>query len=41
LDDIQASIRELKFYREHIFIPVEPVSAKEEAATGEARKTAL
>lgn len=28
LDDIKASIRELQFYREHIFIPADEAEAK-------------
>lgn len=43
LDDIQASIRELKDYRDRIFKPVEPVRAAEEKKPDESviRKTAL
>lgn len=43
LDDIQASIRELKDYRDRIFKPVEPVRATEEKKPEESviRKTAL
>ncbi|ODN94267.1 oligoribonuclease [Cryptococcus wingfieldii CBS 7118] len=41
LDDIQASIKELEYYREHIFIPVEsPVDAPKDEPV-EVRKTAL
>ena len=46
LDDIQASINELKFYREHIFQPVEPVEEASATAAvssepAQPRKTAL
>ncbi|WWD17201.1 hypothetical protein CI109_101639 [Kwoniella shandongensis] len=42
LDDIKASISELEFYRENIFIPVEPSSAaSEESNVPVERKTAL
>jgi len=40
LDDIQASIRELKFYRENIFIPLEAASTKIPDPEGP-RKTAI
>jgi hypothetical protein len=44
LDDIRASIRELKFYQENIFIPLEPLERKSEGEGEGAdveRKTAL
>lgn len=39
LDDIQASIRELKFYRDNIFIPLEPVQERT-AGQGEGNSVA-
>jgi len=41
LDDIQASIRELKFYRDNIFIPLEPPRSNPSADSKEVHKTAL
>jgi oligoribonuclease len=42
LDDIEASIAELKFYRDNIFIPLEPRKEKQDKEkTEEVRKTAL
>ena len=29
MDDIKASIRELRFYQEHIFLPLEPTHGTE------------
>ena len=37
LDDIQASIRELNFYQEHIFKPMEPPLPKKEESGDEAK----
>ncbi|KAK8864492.1 hypothetical protein IAR55_001742 [Kwoniella newhampshirensis] len=41
LDDIRASIRELAFYREKIFIPVEPRPAQKSEEADAEHKTAL
>ena len=41
LDDIQASINELKFYRDNIFVPIEDESQKPAALRDETLKTAL
>jgi len=41
LDDIRASIRELKFYQETIFKPVEPISTKASFDSIQPHKTAL
>ncbi|WVQ72450.1 hypothetical protein IAR50_002002 [Cryptococcus sp. DSM 104548] len=41
LDDIQASIEELVYYREHIFVPVEPLVEARKEESDVVRKTAL
>jgi len=41
LDDIRASIRELKFYQDTIFKPVEPVRNKASFDSVQPHKTAL
>ena len=36
LDDIRESIEELRYYREHLFVPAEVVAAADESTAGEA-----